>query len=309
MQNAKLLIIMATVISCFYVGQLHACSVCRCGDNAFHFSERGFGLPGQTELHRFSFGAGNLYSTKSNTLTADEGNGTERQKEIRPSFRAIFNPSERVSFSIEIPIQFRRLTVTTADEMSVEKSSGFGDVELAAVCTHTLASENGRFYTGGLAFVTKLPTGSNRLSRSGIRMDEHMQAGTGALDYQLGAAASRLTCTSRFFTSVYYRRNGTNDFEYHYGNAMLFNLGAERPLTAGFDGSLQVNGRFAARDHESADMVENTGGWVVYISPGLRLSLTQVFGITMAVQIPIYQNLYGVQSEKAVLSTGFSFAF
>ncbi|MCX6831732.1 MAG: hypothetical protein NT028_06275 [candidate division Zixibacteria bacterium] len=309
MKSAKCLIVLTAVIGCFYTVQLDACSVCRCGDNAFLFSERGFGLPGQTELQRFWFSVGNLYSTKSNALTGDEGTGTERQREIRPSLRMAFNPSQHASFMLELPLQYRRIVVTTADATDRERSSGVGDLELSTVWTHTLSSNNGRFYTGGLAIVAKLPTGSNNLRQMGERLDEHLQAGTGTVDWQLGAAASRLTCTSRFFTSVYYRRNGTNDFGYHYGNAVLFNLGAERPLIAGLTGSLQVNGRYADRDHEIADMVENTGGWVAYISPGLRLSLTQALGISAAVQVPVYQNLYGVQSEKAVLSTGLSVTF
>jgi hypothetical protein len=184
-----------------------------------------------------------------------------------------------------------------------------GDAELSSVWTHTLASSGGRFYTGGLALIVKLPTGSNNLRQSGERLDEHLQAGTGTVDWQIGAAVSRLTCTSRFFTSIYYRRNGTNDFGYHYGNALLFNLGAERPLIAGFNGSVQANGRYARRDDDNAGIVENTGGWVTDVTPGLRLNLTETIGISAAVQVPVYQDLYGVQSEKAVINTGLSVTF
>jgi hypothetical protein len=286
---------------------LKACSVCRCGDNAFLFSQRGLEMPGQSMESRFSLSLGNLYSNKSNILSGDEGVGTEHQREIRPSLRMSYNITHSFSFAFELPFQFRKIVATTADGTGNKRSSGIGDAELSAVWMRNLSENNGRFYIGGLSLSAKVPTGRNNLHESGERLDEHLQAGSGSYDWQLGGALSRSTCSSELFVSLYYRTNGTNGFRYHYGNATLYNLGGQWPLTDWLTGSVQINGRYASRDSDHNEVVANTGGWVTYISPGFKVTLSRLSGIYAAVQIPIYQKLFGVQTEKAVLSTGISF--
>ncbi len=287
----------------------NACSVCRCGDNAFLFSQRGFGMPDPAETHRFWFSFGNLYSTKSNGLSDGEGIGTERQRETRPSFRLSYSPSDLLSFSLETPFQFRRIVTSAPQQVNRQNSSGIGDAELSTTLTRKFGGSNGRFYSGALAFMMKLPTGNNRFRQSGERLDEHLQPGTGTYDWQIGGALSRLTSASRVFVSAYYRFNGTNDFSYHYGDALLMNLGSQWPLTEKLSVSLEANSRYARRDTDHSDFVDNTGGWVAYIAPGARLNLTTDVGIFAGVQIPVYENLFGTQTEKSVLNTGLSFEF
>lgn len=162
---------------------------------------------------------------------------------------------------------------------------------------------------GGLSLASKLPTGNNDIHLAGERLDEHLQAGTGAFDWQLGGAVSRVTCSSRYFASLYYRYNGTNGFAYHYGNAGLFNIGGQWPVTDRLTGYVQANGRYARWDLDHSTRIENTGGWVTYFTPGVRMNLTEATGISLAVQIPIYQKLSGTQSEKAVISSGVNIEF
>lgn len=295
------------LLSGVWFSYAEACSVCHCGDNAFLFSEKGFELPDQTMSHRLWFSLGNLYSTKTNRLGASEGPGSEFEREVRPSVRTGYTLSNNLSMSLEVPLQFRYMETTTPSGTSLNRSSGLGDAEISAVWTRSLASHNGQFYTGGLSILAKLPTGRNNLQQADERLDEHLQAGTGSFDWQVGGAASRVTCSSRLFTSLYYRRNGTNDFGYHYGNAMLYNLGAQYPLTTWLTGSMQVNGRYARWDRVLTAPVDNTGGWVTYLSPGLRISVSGSTDLNLTLQLPIYQHLYGDQTEKAVLSTGISF--
>jgi hypothetical protein len=290
-------------------GTIWACSVCRCGDNAFQFSSKGFALPDQNIAHRFALDLGNLYASKSNGLSGSDGIGTEHQREFRPSVRLSYNLLNDLSFAIEAPFQFRKIIARSINGAETERSSGFGDAELSGVWMTNISNSDGRFFTGGLSLAVKLPTGNNNIKRAGGRLDEHLQAGSGAYDWQIGAAISRMTCSSRYFTSLYYRHNGTNSFDYHYGNATLYNLGGQWPLTDRISASAQVNGRYAARDINQNLFEENTGGWVTYLTPGIKLNLTETAAFSTAVQIPIYQKLYGVQTEKAVLSAGLGISF
>ena len=60
----------------------------------------------------------------------------------------------------------------------------------------------------------------------------------------------------------------------------------------------QVNGRSAKRDRlEDRTLGENTGGTVVYLSPGARWQTGLGLDIEGAVQIPVVENLFGEQDE------------
>ena len=302
-------IIFVTALCSLTINTTLACSVCHCGDNAFLFSDRGFALPDHSVNHRYSFTLGNLYSSKSNVLAADEGPGIERQREFRPSARLSYNLLYNMAISLEAPFQYRRIVTSTFDGTSREHSAGIGDAGITAVYMRNLWDGIGQFFTGGLSLAVIIPTGNNNMHLAGERLDEHLQAGTGAVDWQVGGAASRVTCASRYFASLYYRHNGTNDFAYHYGNAGLFNFGGLWPISDRIAGSLQINSRYAGRDLDHGLVADDTGGWMAYLTPGFKLDLTEAMGISMAVQLPVYRKLYGIQSEKAVFSSGISVAF
>ena len=283
---------------------LIACSVCRCGDNAFQFSDQALPLAGQADAQRLRLSLASSYSTKSNALTPDEGPGQEQQHEFRPSVKAVYQLLDHFAVSGELPLSFRHLTVTTGQGVELQKSSGIGDAELTTLWMTNFASANGRYYSAGLSADFKFPTGHNSAQRDGVRMDEHLQGGTGSYDIVVGGALSRSTCGSRTFTSAYYRRNGSNSFDYHYGNAVLFNLGAQRSISSGVIGSLQLNGRHARQDFEKGAIVNNTGGSVAYLTPGIRFGLGSITSLSLSIQIPVWQSLYGDQSEKPVFVTG-----
>jgi hypothetical protein len=285
---------------------LYACSVCRCGDNAFQFSDRGFVLSDQSENHRFAININNLLSSKSAGLSGNEGPGTESQREIRPSARFSYILLENLSFSLDTPLQFRRVETSNSNGINHLRSSGLGDFELSGIWMRNLWNNEGLIYTAGLSLALKMPSGNNNIKQSGERLDEHLQAGTGSYDWQLGTALSRVTCSSRYFTSFYLRRNGINNFKYRYGNALLFNLGGQWPFNDQISGLVQFNGRYAGRDRDQTIAVENTGGWVTYITPGARILITELIAFSASLQIPIYEDLYGNQSEKVVLNAGFN---
>ncbi len=308
MRNATYGILGALLLLTGSVTPSRACSVCRCGDNAFQFSDQALPLAGQSDIRRFRLSIANLYSTKSNALTPDEGPGMEHQREFRPSAEAMYELTDHLSVSTEFPLSFRRLQVSTDAGSTHERSSGFGDAELSALWMTNFASANGRHYSAGLAGSLKLPTGRNNAQADGARVEEHLQSGTGSYDFTFGGALARSTCASRVFASAYFRRNGTNDFDYHYGNAVLANIGGQRSILSWMIGSLQVNARHARRDLDSKTTVDNTGGSVAYLTPGVRVALGDVTSLSLSVQIPVWQNLYGDQSEKSVLITGLNFS-
>jgi len=306
MRKFKLATLLILAITCISVVSADACSVCRCGDNGCQFSEQTLTPSSDRADRQLRFSIANSYSSKSNALSQDEGVGDEKQREFRPSLKASYKVLNGINLSAELPMSLKRLEAVSDDGKEISKSSGFGDAELTGSWMSNIHSGPGATYSLGLSAAIKIPSGRNNLQSDGERREEHLQAGSGSYDYTLGGGLVATTFENRVFISAYYRHNGTNKYEYHYGHATLFNLGAQRALNSWLDGLLQLNARYAKADLENRETVDNTGGWVGYLTPGIRLAIGNISSFSLSVQIPVWQNLNGDQTEKAVVLSGFT---
>lgn len=165
----------------------------------------------------------------------------------------------------------------------------------------------------GVQLGLKLPTGEkSQVSISGSRqaVDPGLQLGTGTTDFIIGA---------------YYFDNLSADWEYFAQGGVQAALnrsamagGSYKPgdslnLTAGirYRGfeeilpTLQINGRYAKTDSGVAADTFATGGRLVYLTPGVIVPIAEQVSAYANVQVPIYQNVNGIQlAPKYILSVG-----
>jgi hypothetical protein len=154
--------------------------------------------------------------------------------------------------------------------------------------------------------------GRNDLTLGRVRRDEHLQAGTGSTDVFGGLSSFYLLDPrSSVFGSAQYRKTGSNDFGYRYGNITIGNLGYEHRIGARLDALVELNYRYAERDRLDADgtLDPNTGGAVLYATPHLSWDLGKGIVGRLSVQIPVVRNLYGEQREKTVANVGLTYLF
>ncbi|MBI1807903.1 MAG: hypothetical protein HYR76_12730 [Ignavibacteria bacterium] len=100
--------------------------------------------------------------------------------------------------------------------------------------------------------------------------------------------------------------------DYQFGNAFHAHLGTSYQLADHANVLLQVNGRFQNfADVGSTDEPgDNTGGTWIYFSPGIGLQLNDALSSVVYVQVPIYQNVHGIQqTAKFNLSFGLTYNF
>lgn len=161
--------------------------------------------------------------------------------------------------------------------------------------------------SGGLKFATGA---RHERGTNGEEAEVPLQPGSGSTDFVIGAAYEggfvRETPLLGFlgnataipwFASVSYRRNGAGTFGYRRGDELQANLGSEYPLSQRLRVVGQINARQLSRDHvgETGENPALTGGTFVYASPGLRLELPRRLSAYGFVQLPVYQNVNGVQ--------------
>ncbi len=284
-----------------------SCSMCRCGDATFN------------ALGTDVFQAGAFrVAVDWDRMEKSQGPPGDAESEVQNGITATMSYSlgERINLVARVPYSFKTMT-TTGDELSdVTRTNGLSDPEFFA-WVRLWASDMVRG-VGRRAWVSaqvgvKTPWGRNDLTGpDGVRLDEHVQPGTGSTDVFGGIGGFYLIdAGSSVFGSVQFRWTGTNPYAYQYGRIFLANLGYERKLGRVVDAVLELNYRWAGKDTVDAagSQDPDTGGALLYVTPRVLVSLGEDVVARAAVLIPTFRNLNGFQTEYAVVSAGLTFSF
>src|SRR4029077_3829328 len=114
------------------------------------------------------------------------------------------------------------------------------------------------------------------------------------------------------FLSATYRKNGKGRDDYRLGDEWQVNAGGAYPFTHRLEALLQLNARFRGKDSpgRTEEDPDFTGGTFVYVSPGARFSWNERWGQYVYVQLPVYQDVNGLQlTSSANWLTGIQTSF
>jgi hypothetical protein len=301
--------------------RVSACSICRCGDPTFNslgtdvYSEAQFRIA--FDFDRFN---------KSQLVFEDGHPGTDHEIEYRYTTTFSYGFGDRFLLVARLPVSHRDLTTTFADEdgggslrakhgSEEVTTTGMSDPEFYALVrlwSSRFGEGLGKRSTVSAIVGVKTPWGQNDVQQDGVRVDEHAQPGTGSTDLFGGVSGYYLLDErSTVFGSVQYRGTGRNDFGYKYGDITNATLAYERKLSEPLDAVLEFDFRHAGRDQVdfTGEVDPNTGGTVLYITPRLLFAIGPHVALRAAVQIPIVENLYGVQDEKVNVNGGVTLLF
>ena len=193
------------------------------------------------------------------------------------------------------------------------EGTGIGDVRIT-----------GRYYgfpdhkNFGIQLGLKLPTGNNsQLGNDGIsQVDPGLQLGTGTTDAIVGAYYfDNLNQNWSYFVQAQFqaaldRASYFDGASYRPGDSVNVTGGLGYHGFESFTPTWQVNVRNVQTDSGTAADTFSTGGTLVYFTPGVVVPLTPAFAIHSDVQIPVYQNLNGIQlAPTYIFSVGARYSF
>lgn len=274
-----------------------ACSLCHCGDPTYT-------LVGSQIFEPKALRVGLDFDryAKDQVSEADPAL-REVETEYRTTLSLSYSLRRRLTLLARVPIANRSLE-TGGESQSLR---GFSDPELFGHLRLGAMSAGSWFaFSAGV----RPGWGENDRTRDGQRAEEHLQPGTGAGSYLLGASFSRLTGPGSLFGSVSGRFNGRNATGYHYGDVFLANLAYERPLVGPLNGIVEANFRDTGYDEEQPGEIDlNTGGSMLYVSPRLLVRMGRGTFFRLGVQIPIVKRLHGDQDEKLNVLSGLTIQF
>jgi len=218
----------------------------------------------------------------------------------------------------------------TPDQLSAASVSSWGDAKLLVsyqgwLPTHNLGVQLGvKLPTGhyggpdasGTGSVGKQPAPLSSGPNAGQTLDTSLQAGTGSTDLIVGAYYFQ-PISQDFdgfingqFQAAVHQRLDQAGADFRPGNALNVNVGVRYMADPRYIPQLQLN--VAHRGHDQGVLADtaNSGGTVVYLSPGLTVNVlknTQIYGF---VQLPVYSRLDGFQLlPRWSASVGMSYAF
>ncbi len=179
---------------------------------------------------------------------------------------------------------------------STKESPGWGD---------TLLLGRYRFYNDGThqwagILGLLMPTGKiTNKTDNGEILGTHNQPGSGAYTVQFGTAYSgHLSEKLAVDADWIYRVNGPGANNFRGGNSWQADVAVSYDHHSRFTPVLELNGIFFKKDVENDETKKNSGGDVIYLSPGLNMDVTRSVGLYGNFSYPIYQNLGGISNDE-----------
>ncbi|HEY9153571.1 MAG TPA: hypothetical protein VIM69_00485 [Opitutaceae bacterium] len=217
-------------------------------------------------------------------------------------------------WGIEAQIPYYNRSHTTIAEgdtdISSSHASGMGDIRLLGRW-QTSSMSDGWSVQAGL----KLPTGRFNQDfatgpQAGELLDRGLQLGTGTTDALVGISYFiRPTTNWSYFAQVIGQRALDSRDGFRPGSSLNVNLGIRRLTTGWLTPQLQLNARWDARETGPEADYENSGDFVLDVSPGLTADINMRSSAFVFVQLPVFQKVNGLQLEpKVVVSIGFRFS-
>jgi hypothetical protein len=156
----------------------------------------------------------------------------------------------------------------------------------------------------GVIAGVKLPTGSHTLEGTStdatapgpVKIDRGLQPGSGTTDIIAGIYFSdAFNKDWDYYTQDLFQLALNSSDQYRPGNGLNLNFGLRYMAWTALMPQVQLNARYVQKDGGAQADTISTGGTLLYVSPGAVVPLGAQAAVYGFFQLPVYQNLQGVQ--------------
>ena len=246
-------------------------------------------------------------SKRDDPTTADRNNWV-----LAIPLTVVYGFTQSVAGIIKIPYLHKELRSTTGGERVVRQDAGVGDITLLAkgrVYTRDFLGATSRLsLLGGL----EVPSGQSGDADARGKLSRTLQLGSGSWDPIMGAAYTWQSLDDEWDLNLTYQFNTTaNKFEF--GDVLKHTVAYQRRILprrlpeqgeyAQLNVVLEANGMWAQKNRSGGSLVDNSGGYTLFLSPGLQVASKYAVA-EVSVQLPALQTLNGNQVETDVVVVG-----
>ena len=242
---------------------------------------------------------GSLYQDGSRIVNADH----ELETHLTQQYSLFYALSNSVSLSALVPVPRRHSEeITSGGQMVTGNQFGLGDVAFLArykpIVGHGMESTYILSLVGGV----RLPTGrTDGRDSQGDLLDAHIQLGTGSTDALMGASGFAAMGRTALILNLLAGFSGKGANGHQFGNTLNYDVTVRYGILPDDYDSPQLFATLGLigelRGHERQDGVPdgNSGGNVMYVSPGLQLFITPALTLELSYQQSVIHGLYGQQ--------------
>jgi hypothetical protein len=324
-----LLYVLPALAGALFATTAFGCASCGCSLNSDWQCQGISSQPGWRLDLRYDYlnqdqlrsGSGTISSPAAAQLTTASGDPQEVERFTRNHYLTLgldYASAGPWGISVQIPYIRRSHStlgtgsdgVSPADGAYDSKTSGLGDVKIIGRY-QGYGDRSNWGVTAGL----KLPTGSHTQTGTSTdpaalgepaAIDRGLQPGTGTTDAIVGVYAfNSLAGNWDYFAQATVQSALNSKDQYKPGTGYQANLGIRYAGFERIEPNVQINARHIR--HDTGDNADqgSTGGTLVYLSPGVVVPLSTKTALYGFVQLPIYQNVRGVQlTPRYIASLG-----
>ncbi|MDP1679766.1 MAG: transporter [Candidatus Nitrotoga sp.] len=266
-----------------------------------------------TQFTRFNSASDStLLDLKNNAVDDAHGDVHSVKSQVQPSVFAAYGVTDNLTLGIRLPY-VQRIDVRSPNEdgdtvNNLGNAGGFGGVSLFSQYRffHTADNLNHLSVVAAL----KTPSGATNVQTTqGTAFETHHQPNSGSWDPALGFSFTRAMGKFSLDSSILYTvaNRGTqntnigNSFDYNVALSYAFVGMARNNLfvdsnNAPWTGVLELNGMRQDRQITAGLTDPNSGGNIIYISPGIRYSGGKNWNTALSIGTPIVKNINGYQT-------------
>jgi len=295
-------LIISSLIAVSIPTYVYACASCGCNLSTDWDAQGISGAPGIRLDLRYDYLDQKQYRSGKNKISKDAVNAGDNEVENKTTNHYVtagidYSPTRDWGINLQIPyIDRYHETYGEAgypnNPLSTSHSKSIGDVKVI-----------GRYlisgYNLGLQLGVKLPTGDYQKNfDNGDPLDRGLQPGSGTTDLLVGAYHFGSINKDWDYYAQAMAQIPTNTKDgYQPGNSLNLNFGVRYLLNDYITPQLQINTKVSGRDSEvgNAATGQDSGGTLVYLSPGVTVNVLKDLKLYGFAQLPIYQYVNGNQ--------------
>jgi hypothetical protein len=273
-----------------------------------------------TQFTRFNSASDStLLGLKNNAVDDAHGDVHSVKSLVQPAVFAAYGVTDNLTLGIRLPY-VQRINIRSPNEdgdavNNLGNSGGFGGISLFSQYRFFHTADN----LNHLSVVTalKTPSGaSNVRTNQGDAFETHHQPSSGSWDPAVGFSFTRAMGKFSFDSSILYTvaSRGTqntdlgNAFDYNVALSYAFVGMARNNLfvdsnNAPWTGVLELNGMWQDRQKTAGLADPNSGGNIIYISPGIRYSGGKNWNTALSIGAPIVKDTNGYQTTPDYRAT------
>lgn len=259
----------------------------------------------------FTLGSTRLRITRAATLKEGTETVSDPADQAVTSFEEdiefVYGATRDLTLGVTQPILERRLRFNDpTGERRTISANGPGDLTLTGAYRFFRRDvERGTTqfsFLGGL----KLPSGATEVEdsnlprltgRPGTRLPPDLQLGSGSVDGIVGLAAFHNMDRLSFYGDVQGKLNTRGAQDFRAGNTLFYDLAADYVLLPQRNMFLllELNGVSTSRADQAGRTARDSGGQLLFLSPGLQYLPIPNLILETSVQVPIHRDLNGRQ--------------